>query len=107
MGGGGVWAAAGPGGSEWAERTLTLIHLKPYLLAQDHAWVAAGSAPLDLEAVNGPWVARSQAAWTPEAEEAIVAVVAKSATAAMAAMGSGDLNEAELDDLLNDEDYDF
>ena len=69
--------------------------------------MAAGSAPLDLEAVNGPWVARSKEAWTPEAEEAIVAVVAKSASAAMAAMGSGDLNEAELDDLLNDEDYDF
>lgn len=69
--------------------------------------MAAGAAPLDLEAVNGSWVERSQAAWTPEAEEAIVAVVAKSASAAMAAMGSGDLNEAELDDLLNDEDYDF
>ena len=69
--------------------------------------MTASSAPLDLDAVNGPWVSRSQAAWTPEAEEAIVAVVAKCASAAMAAMGSGDLNEAELDDLLNDEDYDF
>ena len=51
---------------------------------------------------------RCQAAWTPEAEEAIAGVVQAAAAAAIEAMGSGDLNEAELDVLLDDnEEYDF
>ncbi len=75
---------------------------------QAHRWLTAGAAPLDLEAVNAPLVERCQAAWTPEAEEAIAGVVQQAAAAAIEAMGSGDLNEAELDVLLDDnEEYDF
>lgn len=74
---------------------------------QAHPWVAE-AGPLDLEAVNGPLAAKCAAAWKPEDEEAIASVVAKAAAAAMEAMGSGELNELELDEILDEEDdYEF